>query len=111
MYCNIIARTGSQNTAPVQFDGSKMARFVVKSDYNNADRRCWFDNLKIQRITAGEVETIKGDLNGDGIVNALDIQVIINASIAEDNSFDQTGDGICNALDIQTIIMIAAATE
>ncbi len=59
----------------------------------------------------GTKTEVKGDLNGDGIVNALDIQVIINAAIAEDNSFDQTGDGICNALDIQTIINIAAATE
>ena len=59
----------------------------------------------------GTKTEIKGDLNGDGIVNALDIQVIINAAVAEDNSFDQTGDGICNALDIQTIINIAATAE
>ena len=59
----------------------------------------------------GTKTEVKGDLNGDGIVNALDIQAIINAAVAENNSFDQTGDGICNALDIQTIINIAAAAE
>ena len=62
-------------------------------------------------ITPAKNEAVKGDLNGDGIVNALDIQAIINAAVAEDNSFDQTGDGICNALDIQTIINIAATAE
>jgi len=31
-------------------------KFVLKCDYNNNDRRAWFDNLKIDRITAGETE-------------------------------------------------------
>jgi hypothetical protein len=53
----------------------------------------------------------EGDLNGDGIVNALDIQVIINAAVIEskDPTYDINGDGIVNALDIQTVIFIASA--
>ncbi len=30
--------------------------FFVTSDYQNADRRSWFDNLKIENIAAGETE-------------------------------------------------------
>jgi hypothetical protein len=58
MYCSTVAAKGSQTTTPVAFDGSKMAKFIVKSDYNNADRRCWFDNLKIQCIKADAVTGI-----------------------------------------------------
>jgi len=69
MYCSTTAAKGSQTTTPVEFDGSKMAKFIVKSDYNNADRRCWFDNLKIQRFLAGEVTGIQNVKTG---VNTAD---------------------------------------
>ena len=54
--------------------------------------------------------TVKGDLNGDGIVNALDIQLEINACVADSKEtvYDLNEDGIVNALDIQTLINIAA---
>lgn len=29
------------------------AKFVLKSNYSNADRRCWFDNLKVVAVDAG----------------------------------------------------------
>ncbi len=53
------------------------------------------------------------DLNDDGIANALDIQEIINAAVAEskDSKYDVNGDGMVNALDIQEVINAAAATE
>jgi hypothetical protein len=31
-------------------------KFVLQCDYNNNDRRAWFDNLLIQRITAGATD-------------------------------------------------------
>ena len=33
-------------------------RFVLQCNYNNNDRRAWFDNLKIERIKAGELTGI-----------------------------------------------------
>jgi hypothetical protein len=53
----------------------------------------------------------KCDLNGDGIINALDIQNVIMACVAmiTDPKFDINGDGIVNALDIQNVINAAAA--
>ncbi len=56
-------------------------------------------------------DVVKGDFNGDNIVNALDIQLIINACVAEstDEKFDINSDGKVNALDIQEVINIAAA--
>lgn len=55
----------------------------------------------------------KGDVNCNGIVNALDVQEIINAAVVEsaESKYDINGDGKINALDIQEVINIAAATE
>lgn len=33
-----------------------IASFVLRTNYNNADRRCWFDNLKISNVAAGPCE-------------------------------------------------------
>ena len=104
MYCNIVARTGSQITTPVKFDGSQVARFLVKSDYNNADRRCWFDNLKIQRINAAAVEA-KGDANGDGTVDVADVDFVIEAIGGEyAKAADVNGDGAVDVADVDFII-------
>ncbi len=93
---------GSNITLMVDEDGYYDVTFI----FNSATHE-----LTASAEPAEAVEPVKGDLNGDGIVNALDIQAIINAAVAEDANFDQTGDGICNALDIQTIINIAAVAE
>jgi rhamnogalacturonan endolyase len=55
-------------------------------------------------------DQLVGDVNGDGLVNALDIQKIINvsASGSHDSPYDLNGDGLVNALDIQKVINIAA---
>jgi endonuclease I len=68
-------------------------------------------NVKFSVSTPGGSPQVYGDLTGDGVVNALDIQTIINASINEstDAKFDFNNDGLVNALDIQKVIMIAAA--
>jgi hypothetical protein len=104
MYCNIVAAKGSQTTTPVKFDGSQVARFLVKSDYNNADRRCWFDNLKIQRIAASAVEA-KGDANGDGTVDVADVDFVIEAIGGEySKAADVNGDGSVDVADVDFII-------
>lgn len=53
------------------------------------------------------------DVNGDGVVNALDIQEVINAAVTEsaNSKYDINGDGLINALDIQGVINAAAAEK
>ena len=70
MYCSTTAAKGSQTTNLVGFDGTKMTKFVVKSDYNNSDRRCWFDNLKIERVAAGETDPFVDGIREVNTVNA-----------------------------------------
>lgn len=54
MYCTTTTANGTTQTSEkIPFEGAKMASFAVVSSHENAARRCWFDNLKIQRIKAG----------------------------------------------------------
>ena len=43
-------------------------KFVLQCDYNNNDRRAWFDNLLIQRITAGATDPF--DPSGIDVIKA-----------------------------------------
>ena len=51
---------GSSYTSDwVDFNGNDVKSFVLQSSYNYAEaRRCWFDNLKIEMIQAGEPDAI-----------------------------------------------------
>ena len=57
MYCNISSPNGSTTSQEVAFEGIP-AKFVLTCNYDQkfATRRAWFDNLKIERIAAGETE-------------------------------------------------------
>jgi hypothetical protein len=52
MYCTISSVNGTTASEEVALDAVP-TKFVLQCNYNNNDRRCWFDNLKIQRITTG----------------------------------------------------------
>jgi len=55
MYCTISSVNGSTTSNEVVLEAVP-TKFVLQSNYNNNDRRAWFDNLLIQRITAGATE-------------------------------------------------------
>ena len=55
MYCTISSVEGSTTSNEVVLE-SIPSKFILKCDYNNNDRRAWFDNLLIQRISAGATE-------------------------------------------------------
>jgi hypothetical protein len=55
MYCTINSVNGATASNEVALEAIP-TQFVLQSNYNNNDRRPWFDNLLIQRITAGATE-------------------------------------------------------
>ena len=62
MYCTTSSSKGTVTTEAIALPELVPAKFVLYSGYNNADRRCWFDNLIIQNIAAGDpagVESIE----------------------------------------------------
>lgn len=62
MYCTTSSSKGTVTTEAIALPEVAPAKFVLYSSYNNVDRRCWFDNLLIQNIAAGDpagVESIE----------------------------------------------------
>ena len=59
MYCVTTSDKGTVMTDKAEFDGTIPTSFVLQSNYSNDARRCWFDNLKIERIAAGEADAIQ----------------------------------------------------
>ena len=61
MYCTTISSKGTATTEAIALPELAPAKFVLYSGYNNVDRRCWFDNLKIWNIagTDDAVENIE----------------------------------------------------
>ena len=55
IYCTINSVNGSTTSNEFVLEAVPN-KFVLKCDYNNNDRRAWFDNLKIDRITAGATD-------------------------------------------------------
>jgi len=70
MYCNVSSINGSATSTPVAFSDVPV-KFILQSNYDNtfATRRCWFDNLKIQRIGAGAATGI-AEVNAAATVKA-----------------------------------------
>ena len=59
-------------------------------------------------VSIGSEPTLRGDVNGDGIVNGTDIQAIINAIVEGeyDEKADVNEDDVVNGTDIQEVINI-----
>ena len=71
MYCTTSSSKGTVTTEVIALPEVAPKQFILYSNYNNADRRCWFDNLIIQNIAAGPVE--------QGIENVESVKVFDNA--------------------------------
>ncbi len=94
IYCTTTSDNGVVTTAKQVYDKSIPRSFVLQSNYNNNDRRIWFDNLKIQRITAGATEPF--DPSGITEFNAekeykAPTKVIENGRIIINGKYDVNG--------------------
>ena len=81
IYCTTTSAKGVATTAKQVFDKSVPRSFVLQCNYDTkfASRRCWFDNLKIERIAAGATEPfvpsgiagVKAAVKADGAIYNL----------------------------------------
>ena len=81
---------------------------------NNVYFVCTKGNVKVDSWRfSGEEAYIKGDVNGDGIVNGTDIQAVINFIVAGqyNEKADVNKDGLVNGTDIQEIINVIVSAE
>lgn len=59
MYCTTTSSKGTATTTEVALNPEQKATgFILVSDYSNSNRRCWFDNLKVESIAVGEATGI-----------------------------------------------------
>ena len=76
MYCTTTSGKGTFTTAEVALDPEKkVTGFILASDYSNTDRRCWFDNLKIESIAVGEttgINEVATAAKADKVVKAIE---------------------------------------
>lgn len=117
------AKNGSRTVSGVEMKSIEPLKyFVLSSNYNNGDRRCWFDNLKIEVVRKGAKVTnvpgaaaLVGDANGDGQITMADANAIVNYFLAEDKStienFDVTAadannDGQITMADANAVVNI-----
>ena len=66
--------------------------------------------LLLAAASSSSAQTVPGDIDDSGAVNALDIQLVINGALGIDiapNDADINGDSAVNALDIQLVINAA----
>ena len=78
MYCTINSVNGSTTSEEVVLEAVP-TKFILQCNYNNNDRRSWFDNLKIERIAAGATEPfvpsgiagVKAAVKADGAIYNL----------------------------------------
>ena len=75
-YCTTInGSKGTFTSEVVDFSSASVAKFILKSNYNNDARRCWFDNLKIERIKTDPSSAIRNinntSANNDGKIYTI----------------------------------------
>ena len=59
MYCTTTSSKGTATTEEVALNPEQKATgFILVSNYVNTNRRCWFDNLKVESIAVGEATGI-----------------------------------------------------
>lgn len=69
MYCTINSVNGSTTSEEVAIEAIP-TKFILQCNYNNNDRRAWFDNLLIQRVAAGEpsgIQTVQTDVKANTV--------------------------------------------
>ena len=70
-------------------------------------------DMDMSQVPVGIPSGIRGDVNGDSIVNGTDIQAVINVIVASgyDENADVNSDDVVNGTDIQEIINIIIAAD
>lgn len=81
MTCTTSGSKGTFTTETVAMENEDVVptQFVLNSDYNNNERRCWFDNLKIVTVDAGEYDGIKNVNAANAVV--APVKALVNGQV------------------------------
>ena len=62
-----------------------------------------FRQVEIDQAGVAGVTGNRCDLNGDGVVNVLDVQIMVNMALGLTACVDLDGDGRCDVIDVQRV--------
>ena len=92
MYCTTTSDKGTFTTEKKVFDKTVPVQFVLQSNYVNNDRRCWFKNLKIEKIQAGPAEQYVGIENAKAAdAKEAPVKVFENGQIIINGKYNAAG--------------------
>ncbi len=92
MYCTTTSDKGTFTTEKKVFDKTVPVQFVLQSNYINNDRRCWFKNLKIEKIQAGPAEQYVGIENAKAAdAKEAPVKVFENGQIIINGKYNAAG--------------------
>ena len=103
----------SQNSYAVTA-GEHTFRWTFTKDIDSSDDvfsgedAVWIDSITFPPVSSSS-NSMTGDVNGDMIVNVLDVIQVVNMALGEqntDNSADLNQDGVINVLDVIQIVNI-----
>ena len=95
MYCTTTSSKGTATTEEVALNPEQKATgFILASNYDNTNRRCWFDNLKVESIAVGEATGIN-----DVATVAKAVKVV--KAIENGQLVIKTANGTFNAVGVQ----------
>ena len=95
MYCTTTSSKGTATTEEVALNPEQKATgFILASNYDNTNRRCWFDNLKVESIAVGETTGIN-----DVATVAKAVKVV--KAIENGQLVIKTANGTFNAVGVQ----------
>ena len=97
---------------PLDFTGAQGVRYRVNMTAGSKTKAVYLDNFTLYYTQKGQ-ESVKGDVNGDGQVNVLDVtelvNMILNVVTPNTNTADLNGDGIINVLDVTELVNLILA--
>ena len=104
----VIAYKNEQNVmTTTQVAAAKAKGWTPYYEYSS------WGTLEWREYAGSEPTVLRGDVNGDGVVNGTDIQAIINAIV--EGEYDEKGDvnedGVVNGTDIQEVINVIISEE
>lgn len=88
------------------FGSSQSVQFRIGMISGSASKPCYVDNFTIYY---NDSEPLPGDVNGDGVVDVSDVNLVVNAILGKSemtNEMDLNGDGIVDVSDVNLIVNI-----
>lgn len=108
--CVVPASTDAVLYWPLSTTNDKAVRYRVNMTAGSKTKAVYVDDITLYYTAKGQ-KTLKGDVNGDGIINVDDVTELVNLILAggSNSVADINGDGVINVDDVTELVNIILA--